>query len=118
MRIPEQKSPPPMPKVKPPRKPSEKPQDPIIKKSKHPTKVGNLGYLNSIYCPRCGRLIFSYYDKDRDPDKNEGYKFYIWHEINFCARCGLWLNLDEWKNPDDTSRDINDLFDDDELDLE
>ena len=45
MRTPEQKSPPLMPPVKPPRKAA----DPIIKKSKYPTIVGNLGYLNSVY---------------------------------------------------------------------
>lgn len=69
MRIPEMQNEIPMPPVKPSRNPFEKPQDPIVKKSKHPTKVGNLGYLNSVYCPRCGRLLFSYYDKDRAPEK-------------------------------------------------
>lgn len=83
---------------------------PILKKSKYPTKVGDLGYLNTLYCPRCGKRIFTYYDKDRDPDKNEGYKLCIWHEVNFCSHCGLWLDLDEWKDLNDTSVDINNLY--------
>lgn len=90
---------------------------PILKKSKYPTKVGGLGYLNSLYCPRCGKRIFTYYDKDRAPDKNEGYKLYIWHDLNYCARCGLFLNLDAWKKPNDTARDINDLFYNDDIEL-
>lgn len=81
---------------------------PIVKKGKHPTKVNNLGYLNSVYCPKCGKHLFSYYDKEIQSDS--GYTFRVWHKLNYCSECGLFLDLDAWKDLNDTSEDINNLF--------
>lgn len=83
---------------------------PIIKKSKYPTITENLGYLNSVYCPKCGKHLFSYYDKDIEPNRADGYIFRIFHKWNFCSECGLWLDLDRWKDMNDTSEDVNNLF--------
>lgn len=83
---------------------------PIIKKSDLPTLVDNLGYLNSVYCPRCGKHLFSYYDKQVQPNRPDGYKFKIRHKCNFCSECGLRLDLDEWKDPNATGDDINNLY--------
>lgn len=89
---------------------SKGPVDPIVQKSKYPTLVENLGYLNSVYCPMCGKHLFSYYDKDFLPGRPDGYRFKIWHKWSFCSECGLHLNLDKWKDPNDTAEDINNLF--------
>ena len=83
---------------------------PIVKKGDRPTLVENLGYLNSVYCPKCGKHLFSYYDKEIIPDRNDGYIFRIWHKWNYCSECGLFLNLDAWKDLNDTAEDINNLF--------
>ena len=41
-----------------------KPRKPKAQKSEYPTLPGQLGYLNSYYCPVCGKHLFSAYDKD------------------------------------------------------
>ena len=86
-----------------------KPKKPILKKSEYPTRVNNLGFLNSLYCPRCGKHLFSYYDKDRKPEQNCGYIFVIANDVNYCAKCGLFLNLDEYKDKTKNGKSINDL---------
>lgn len=90
---------------------------PIVKKSEHPTFINNLGYSNSVYCPKCGKHLFTYYDKDRIPDAN-GIYFHIWHKLNYCSECGLFLNLDEWKDPNDDAEDFNNLFSKGDITLE
>lgn len=82
---------------------------PLIKKSKYPTLVNNLGFLNSLYCPRCGKHLFSYYDKDRKPEQNGGYIFTISNDVNFCSKCGLYINLEEYKDKTKHGKSINDL---------
>lgn len=54
---------------------------PKQKRSDTPTLTGTppLGYLNSCYCPKCGRHLFSYYDADISPDRKDGY-----HKIDLC----------------------------------
>lgn len=84
-------------------------QKPIKKKSEYPTRVNNLGFLNSLYCPRCGKHLFSYYDKDRKPEENGGYICIIANDVNFCSKCGLFLNLDEYKDKTKNDKSINDL---------
>ena len=32
------------------------------------------------------------------------------HTVNYCAQCGLYLNLDRWKDPNDIDEDPNNLF--------
>lgn len=103
----------------------KEPADPIVKKGKYPTLVNNLGYLNTVYCPRCGRRMFSYYDKDILPDGPDAFRMKVSHTVNNCSRCGLHLNLDRWKDPNDIDEDPNNLFyvpkvvnDDEDIDLE
>lgn len=86
-----------------------KPKKPIKKKSKYPTLVNNLGFLNSLYCPRCGKHLFSYYDKELKPEENFGYHFVISSDVNFCSKCGLYLNLEEYKDKTQNGKSINDL---------
>ena len=43
---------------------AKKPRKPKHQKSEYPTLPGQLGYLNSYYCPVCGKHLFSAYDKD------------------------------------------------------
>ena len=73
---------------------------PIILKTKHQTLPGNLGHLNAAFCPRCKHLLFSYYDKDFYEKR-----FHIVNWVNYCNKCGLWLDLDTWKDPNGTPDD-------------
>ena len=83
---------------------------PLIKKSEFPTLVNNLGFLNSLYCPRCGKHLFSYYDKELKPEQNaDGYIFKISNDVNFCSKCGLFLNLEKYKDKTINDKSINDL---------
>ena len=65
---------------------------PRVGKSKYPTLTGNpqLGYLNECHCPRCGRLLFAYYDTDI------GRGWAISKEWNYCSQCGQRLDLDDY----------------------
>lgn len=65
-------------------------------RSNKPTLSGNppLMYLNSFFCPVCGRHLFSFYDGDL---KRKDYKFQIAPDWNYCSKCGTRLDLDEWK---------------------
>lgn len=38
---------------------ARKPRKPKAQKSEYPTLQGQLGYLNSYYCPVCGKHLFS-----------------------------------------------------------
>ena len=42
---------------------ARKARKPKHQKSEYPTLPGQLGYLNSYYCPVCGKHLFSAYDK-------------------------------------------------------
>lgn len=68
-------------------------------KGEYPTLTGNpqLGYLNSYYCPVCGKHLFSCYDADVLPEREDGYHFYISPDWNYCRKCGTRLDLAEWK---------------------
>lgn len=65
-------------------------------RSNKPTLSGNppLMYLNSFFCPVCGKHLFSFYDGDL---KRKDYKFQITPDWNYCSKCGTRLDLDEWK---------------------
>ena len=70
---------------------------PRIVRSKYPTiSTTNLGYLNSALCPKCGRHLFSYYDKDF-PSPH----WRIWRDVNYCSKCGQYLDLDKYKKIDE-----------------
>ena len=64
---------------------------PIVQKGETPTLVGNLGYLNSVICPNCGKHLTAYYDADLNRT------WYIADDWNYCGRCGQHLDLDEYK---------------------
>ena len=81
-----------------------KAKKPKRRKSERPTLTGKpqLGYLNSYYCPVCGKYLFSHYDADVLPDREDGYCFRISSDLNFCGKCGTLLDLDEWKRKETT----------------
>lgn len=74
----------------------EKARKPKCLKSNKPTLAGNppLMFLNSFFCPVCGKHLFSYYDGDL---KRKDYKFRISQDWNYCSKCGTLLDLDRWK---------------------
>nr|DAR75949.1 MAG TPA: MqsA [Caudoviricetes sp.] len=80
---------------------------PKQKRSDAPTLTGTppMGYLNSCYCPKCGRHLFSYYDADVSSDRKDGYRFRIAGNWNYCSECGTLLDLDEWKERQETAAD-------------
>lgn len=80
---------------------ARKPKKPKHKKSEYPTLPGQLGYLNSYYCPVCGKHLFSAYDKDMRKDWEDGYYFYISRDFNYCSKCGTLLDLEEWKRKEE-----------------
>ena len=61
---------------------------PRVVKGKMPT--GGLGYLNECHCPRCGRLLFSYYDTDI------GRGWSVTKDWNYCYECGQHLDFDDY----------------------
>lgn len=81
---------------------------PRREKSKYPTLTGKppLGYLNTYYCPICGKHLFSYYDADAIPNRQDGYKFAISNDLNYCSKCGVLLDLDEWKRKDNADKEL------------
>ena len=72
---------------------------PRRKRSKQPTLTGQplLGYLNSYYCPICGKHLFSHYDADIAPDRKDGFRFRLAADWNYCCKCGTLLDLAEWQ---------------------
>lgn len=81
---------------------------PIVKKGKFPTLVGGLGYLNSVLCPKCRKLLFAHYDKDLEP--NNGWRM---GDFNYCSKCGQHLDLDVYKKLDEVQGYDEDItFDD------
>lgn len=79
---------------------ARKAKKPKHQKSEYPTLPGQLGYLNSYYCPVCGKHLFSAYDKDLRKDREDGYYFHVSHDFNYCSKCGTLLDLDEVNYPD------------------
>lgn len=65
---------------------------PSIVRGKQPTLANNLGYLNSALCPKCGKILFSYYDRDFPSPE-----WRIWKDVNYCSKCGQHLDLDKYK---------------------
>lgn len=61
---------------------ARKPRKPKAQKSEYPTLPGQLGYLNSYYCPVCGKHLFSAYDKDLRKDREDGYYFHVSRDFN------------------------------------
>ena len=76
---------------------ARKAKKPKHQKSEYPTLPGQLGYLNSYYCPVCGKHLFLAYDKDMKKDREDGYYFHVSNDFNYCSKCGQLLDLDEWK---------------------
>lgn len=76
-----------------------KAKNPIKRKSEHSTLTGNppLGYLNSYYCPVCGRHLFSHYDADVIESRDGRHRFWIGEDWNYCSKCGTLLELSKWK---------------------
>lgn len=76
-----------------------KARKPKHERSEYPTLTGTppLGYLNSYYCPVCGKHLFSRYDADLLPNRADGFKFRISADWNYCSKCGTLLDLDQWK---------------------
>jgi hypothetical protein len=85
----------------------KKARKPKRMKSEMPTLTGTppLGYLNSYYCPVCGKHLFSHYDADILPDRADGYKFRISADVNYCSKCGTFLDLDGWKGKPEETRE-------------
>lgn len=83
--------------------PAMKPRKPKHRKSEYPTLTGAppLGYLNSYYCPVCGRHLFSHYDADIMPNRKDGFMYRISSDWNYCSKCGTLLDLDEWKRKEE-----------------
>lgn len=73
---------------------------PKIVKSKNKTLTGTpqLGYLNSVHCPVCNKHLFSFYDADVLPNREDGFQFSISEDWNYCSKCGAPLDLSEWKH--------------------
>ena len=73
---------------------------PKLIKGKLPTLTGNppLGYLNSLYCPSCGRLFTSFYDADNLPNREDGYRFNISRDWNYCIKCGQLIDFSEYRH--------------------
>lgn len=80
---------------------TREPRKPKAQKSEYPTLPGQLGYLNSYYCPVCGKHLFSAYDKDLRKDREDGYYFHVSRDFNYCSKCGTLLDLDEWKREEE-----------------
>ena len=80
---------------------ARKARKPKHQKSEYPTLSGQLGYLNSYYCPVCGKHLFSAYDKDMKKDREDGYYFHVSNDFNYCSKCGQLLDLDEWKRKEE-----------------
>lgn len=80
---------------------TRKPRKPKAQESEYPTLPGQLGYLNSYYCPVCGKHLFSAYDKDLRKDREDGYYFHVSRDFNYCSKCGTLLDLDEWKREEE-----------------
>lgn len=80
---------------------ARKARKPKHQKSEYPTLPGQLGYLNSYYCPVCGKHLFSAYDKDMKKDREDGYYFHVSNDFNYCSKCGQLLDLDEWKRKEE-----------------
>ena len=69
----------------------------IVRPSKYPTLAGGLGFLNVAKCPRCGKRVIAYYDKDLEP--NNGWR--LSEDVNYCVKCGQHLDLDKYKKLDE-----------------
>lgn len=83
-------------------------EKPIVRKGKEPTLVG-LGYLNSVFCPKCRKLLFAHYDKDLTP--NNGWR--LAEDWNYCSKCGQHLDLDVYKKLNELQNSDEDVnFDD------
>ena len=80
---------------------------PIVQKGETPTLVGNLGYLNKVICPNCGKYLTAYYDADVNRT------WYIADDWNYCGRCGQHLDLDEYKR---FGKDI--VFEDEQMETQ
>ncbi len=92
---------------------ARKPKKPKHKMSEYPTLPGQLGYLNSYYCPVCGKHLFSAYDKDIRKAREDGYYFHVSNDFNYCSKCGQLLDLDEWKRKEEPPEAAEELkFDD------
>ncbi|MBR1904884.1 MAG: hypothetical protein IJ819_00275 [Clostridiales bacterium] len=88
---------------------------PIVRKGKYPTKdasIPHLGYLNSLYCPVCGKLFTSFYDADNLPNRSDGYRFNISKEWNYCSRCGQRIDFSDYQH----ERDLKTADDEVQLD--
>lgn len=95
---------------------ARKARKPKHQKSEYPTLPGQLGYLNSYYCPVCGKHLFSAYDKDMKKDREDGYYFRVSNDFNYCSKCGQLLDLDEWKRKEEPPEAAEELkFDDQEV---
>jgi C4-type Zn-finger protein len=70
---------------------------PKLEKGKLPTVTGRprLGYLNSLYCPVCGKHLTSFYDGDNLPNRED--RFYISEEWNYCSKCGQKIDFSEYR---------------------
>ena len=68
-------------------------------RGQQPTLTGQpqLGYLNSFYCPICGKHLFSCYDADIAPDRKDGFRFRVASDWHYCSKCGTMLDLAEWQ---------------------
>lgn len=74
---------------------------PIIKRGKRPTisvSVPPLGYLNSLYCPVCGKFFTSFYDADNLPNRSDGYRFSISKDWNYCLKCGQRIDFSDYQH--------------------
>lgn len=92
---------------------ARKARKPKYQKSEYSTLPGQLGYLNSYYCPVCGKHLFSAYDKDMKKDREDGYCFHVSNDFNYCSKCGQLLDLDEWKRKEEPPEAADELkFDD------
>ena len=79
---------------------------PIVLCSKYRTLPNNLGFLRSVFCPKCHKLLFAHYDKDLMP--NNGWR--LDEDWNYCSKCGQYLDLDIYKKLDEPQTDIVDRY--------
>lgn len=72
---------------------ARKARKPKYQKSECPTLPGQLGYLNSYYCPVCGKHLFSAYDKDMKKDREDGITSMCQMTSTIAANAGSCLTL-------------------------
>ena len=90
---------------------------PRRERGKQPTLTGQpqLGYLNSFYCPICGKHLFSCYDADIAPDRKDGFRFRVASDWHYCSKCGTMLDLAEWQQQEETPAPAAVVGEDEEL---